>query len=224
MADMMIVTIDGPAGSGKSSTARNLAKRLAFRFLDTGAMYRAIAWACLEQDVDPNDQAAVVATARRTRIEFDGDRVLVNGDEVSAAIRQESVTQASSVVAMHPDVRDELTRQQRVVAEGMNIVTEGRDQGSVVFPDAECKFFLTADPMERARRRHRELHDKNDDASLDEILEQIKERDRRDENRVVSPLVIPSDAVRIDTSHLQPTEVLDQLEQTVRARMSPQDA
>ena len=184
----MIVTIDGPAGSGKSTAAKGLAERLGFEFLDTGAMYRCVAWAVLQNQVDPADEAAVVDLSRQIQISFSDAQVLVNDEEVTGLIRTPEVTEVASVVAQYSGVREELVRLQRDAASGTNIVSEGRDQGTVVFPDAFCKFFLVADPEERARRRHEELQSEGKDITVDEILQQIYQRDQRDEQRDVAPL------------------------------------
>ena len=216
----MIVTIDGPAGSGKSTAARGLAERLGFEFLDTGAMYRCVAWSVLQQQVDPADEAAVVEVSRQTHIAFSDARVLVNETEVTGQIRTPEVTEVASVVAQYPGVREELVRLQREAASGIDIVSEGRDQGTVVFPDAFCKFFLVADPEERARRRYDELQAQDKQITVEEILDQIYQRDQRDEQRVVAPLKAADDALEINTSSLTIDEVLDRLEKTVRQRIS----
>lgn len=216
----MIVTIDGPAGSGKSTAAKGLADRLGFEFLDTGAMYRCVAWAVLQKQVDPVDEAAVVDLSRQIQISFSDAQVLVNDEEVTGLIRTPEVTEVASVVAQYSGVREELVRLQRDAASGTNIVSEGRDQGTVVFPDAFCKFFLVADPEERARRRHEELQSEGKDITVDEILRQIYQRDQRDEQRDVAPLKAADDALEINTSAVTIDEVLDRLEQTVRERIS----
>ena len=216
----MIVTIDGPAGSGKSTAAKGLAERLGFEFLDTGAMYRCVAWAVLQKQVDPADEAAVVDLSRQIQISFSDAQVLVNDEEVTGLIRTPEVTEVASVVAQYSGVREELVRLQRDAASGTNIVSEGRDQGTVVFPDAFCKFFLVADPEERARRRHEELQSEGKDITVDEILRQIYQRDQRDEQRDVAPLKAADDALEINTSAVTIDEVLDRLEQTVPERIS----
>lgn len=217
----MIVTIDGPAGTGKSSAARGLARRLGFDFLDTGAMYRAVAWACLERGVDPHDAGAAAAVAAAIDIEFADRRTLVDGRDVSDDIRSAAVSRDASIVAQHPAVREHLVRQQRRIADAHNTVCEGRDQGTVAFPSAECKFFITADPQERARRRQRELTDKGQAVSLAELLADQAVRDERDAHRAVAPLQPAPDAVIIDTTRLDLEAVIDLLEQHVRRRMPP---
>lgn len=215
----MIVTIDGPAGSGKSTAARGLSERLGFEFLDTGAMYRCVACAVIQQNIDPSDEQAVVAVSQKIKITFSAAKVLLDGEDVTLAIRTPEVTEAASLVAQYPAVRHELVHLQRQAAEGIDIVSEGRDQGTVVFPDAFCKFFLFADPQERARRRHDELSTQGKEISFAEILQQIDERDQRDEKRTVAPLKPADDAIEINTSILTIDEVLDQLEQIVRSRI-----
>jgi CMP/dCMP kinase len=215
----MIVTMDGPAGSGKSTAARQLARRLGFAFLDTGAMYRAVAYASLERNLPLDDEAAVGNLARSLRMAFDGDRLIVNDNDVSDRLRTTEVTSAASRVAVLPVVREALVKLQREAARGKNMVTEGRDQGTVVFPKAGCKFFLTADPKERARRRALELEEQGQTVDLAEVLHQILERDERDASRDIAPLKPAEDALIIDTTSLELEEVLARLEQIVRERM-----
>ncbi|MCR9229664.1 MAG: (d)CMP kinase [bacterium] len=216
----MIVTIDGPAGSGKSTAARGLSQRLGFEFLDTGAMYRCVALAVLNQGIDPADSQSVGDVSQQIRISFADAHVILNGEDVTQAIRTAEVSEAASKVAQYPVVREALVDLQRQAAEGVNIVSEGRDQGTVVFPDALCKFFLIADPEERARRRFDEMQGQDQEITQAEILQQIHQRDQRDESRTVAPLKPADDAVEINTSQLSIEEVLDQLEQTVRERQS----
>lgn len=216
----MIVTIDGPAGSGKSTLARALAQRLGFRFLDTGAMYRAVALACLRRGIELDDERAVAATARQVEIRLPGERVLLDGEDVTAAIRTKDVTHAASVVAVNAGVREALADLQRKLAAGENIVTEGRDQGTHVFPDAECKFYFTADPRERALRRQKELQEEGVPVPFEEMLEQIRRRDQRDETRPVAPLQPAEDAVHVDTTGLSPEEALEKLVSVVERRIA----
>jgi cytidylate kinase len=215
----MIVTIDGPAGSGKSTAARRLAERLGFDFLDTGAMYRAVALEVLSRGIDIADVARVVQVAHAADIEALGPVVRAGGRDVTAAIRTPEVSSAASKVAAIPEVRTELVRLQRQAAERRNVVSEGRDQGTVVFPLAECKFYLTADPNERARRRQLELAEQGETIAVEDLLRQILERDNRDQTRDTAPLRPADDAIRIDTSHLSPDEMVVCLETLVRERM-----
>ena len=215
----MIVTIDGPAGTGKSTVARELANRLGFAFLDTGAMYRAIAARCLAIRIDPEDTAGVAALAQDAEVLFVDGRTLVDGHDVTTALRTGPTTEAASRIAEIVDVRSALVRQQQLWAAGKDIVSEGRDQGTVAFPEAECKFFLTARPKVRARRRQEELAAKGERVSLEMLLAEQAARDKRDQTRSVAPLRPAEDAIIIDTSQLSLEAVLDQLEDEVRQRM-----
>lgn len=212
----MIVTIDGPAGTGKSTVARTLADRLGFEFLNTGAMYRAVAYACLRCNLELTDERAVGDLANSIEIVFSNDRLILDGRDVTSAIRTQQVTQLASVVAANPVVRARLVELQRIVGRNTNLVTEGRDQGTVVFPHAECKFFLTASQEERARRRQRELQEKGEFISLPDLIEQQECRDRRDESRSCSPLEPAPDAVQIDTTEMTLADVAAHLEELVR--------
>jgi cytidylate kinase len=213
----MIVTIDGPAGAGKSSAARALAKRLGFEFLDTGATYRAVALAALRAGIDLRDQDALAKLLGGLRLEMPpGGKVLLNGEEVTALIRSQEVSEGSSVVAASPVVRPWLVRLQRAIAAGRNMVSEGRDQGTVVFPDAACKFFLVADPTERARRRQRDLAARGENADLQEILRAQEVRDRRDAARDLGPMVPAADAILLDSTPLTLEQVVDRMEREVR--------
>lgn len=216
----MIVAIDGPAGAGKSSAARALARRLGFRFLDTGAMYRAVALAALRQHVDLADAPAVARLAREITITLDNDRVLLGGGDVTHEIRTLAVTSVTHFAANNPSVREHLVRLQRQFAVGQNVVTEGRDQGTVVFPHAECKIFLTASPQERARRRQLDLVAHGEHVTLDEVLADQNERDRRDASRDVGPLKPADDATTLNTDGLSAEEVVDRLETLVLAKMA----
>lgn len=214
----MIVTIDGPAGSGKTSAAKRLAQRLGFRFLDTGAMYRVVTLAALRRGVDLADEGAVAEVATGLDARFEGDRVLLDGADVTEAIRQQEVTLGSRAVAANAAVRGLLVEWQRRLARSGDVVTEGRDQGTVAFPDAECKFFVTADAEERARRRQQELAARGENIPFHEVLAQQEDRDRRDRSRAVGPLVPAADAVLVNTTDRGLDEVVDLLERTVRAR------
>jgi len=220
----MIITIDGPAGAGKSTAARMLADRLGFEFLDTGAMYRAVAGACVDRNIDLTDAAAVSETAASISIQFEADRIICNGRDVTTEIRSAEASHAASIVAAVPAVRLEMVRLQRESAAGRNYVTEGRDQGSEVFPDSECKFFVTADPKERAERRLLELQRRGQSGSIEEVLSQIVDRDERDRAREIGPLVRADDAVEVDTSGKTIEQVVDYLEQTSRERIAASDS
>jgi len=214
----MIVTIDGPAGSGKSTAARGLAERLGVRFLDTGAMYRAVAHSCLRAGIDLAETQAVAEHARDLQITFDGQRVFCNGEEVTEEIRTNEVTQASSKVAVNPGVREAMAILQRRAVDNRDTVTEGRDQGTVVFPQAEFKFFLTADDALRAARRKQDLEAKGAAVSQSDVLAELRERDERDQRRDIAPLRPADDAVVIDTSTMTIDETIAEMEQVIRSR------
>lgn len=215
----MIIAIDGPAGAGKSTVARRLADRLGFQFLDTGAMYRAVAWAAAQRRLPWDHPEQLARLARQLRLEIDGDRVLVDGVDVSQQIRTAQITALTRYAANNPEVRAHLVQLQRRLAQGRNIVSEGRDQGTVVFPDACCKFYLTASPQERARRRLAQMAARGETACYDEVLAQQIERDRSDSQREVGPLKAAADAVHVDTDGLSVDEVVDRLERLVRQKM-----
>jgi len=216
----MIVTIDGPAGSGKSTVARLLAERLNFRFLDTGAMYRAVALAVLKASTDENHQNAVAEVAKAVSISFNDDRLLLNEQDVTSEIRSPEVTAISSIVASNPEVRKRLVELQRNIGKLGNMVTEGRDQGTVVFPDAEHKFFVMADLEARARRRQRELAYEGVQQTLPVVMDQLHKRDERDETRVHAPMKPAVNALVVDTSNLTIAEVVEMLIDRIQARTS----
>jgi cytidylate kinase len=213
----MIITLDGPAGAGKSSAARALALRLGFQFLDTGAMYRAVTLAALRAGIDRTDQEALARLLDGLRLELPPGLVILDGEDVTAQIRTAEVTDASAPIASSRVVRERLVLMQRQLAQGRDIVCEGRDQGTVVFPEAACKFFLVADPVERARRRQREMLARGEVVELDELLRAQQARDARDESRALGPMLPAADALTLDSTSLTLDEVVDRMEQRVRA-------
>jgi len=206
-----IIAIDGPVGSGKSTLARRVAELLGYVYIDTGAMYRALALKALRRGLSLDATEQLVALARETRIDLraqDGtQRVSLDGEDVTAAIRTPEVSQAASKVAVVPGVRKVLVAEQRRAGEQGGVVMEGRDIGSVVFPDAGLKIFLTASPEVRAERRWREHQQKGEEIDLARTLEEIRERDQRDRERSTSPLVRAPDAVVVDSTAMEPEEV-----------------
>ena len=208
----LIIAIDGPVGSGKSTLARRVAQMLGYVYVDTGAMYRALALKALRRGLafEGNDENLVLL-ARETRIDLraeDGtQRVFLDHEDVTTAIRTPEVSQAASKIAVNPGVRHVLVAEQRRAGEQGGVVMEGRDIGSVVFPDAQLKIFLTASPETRAERRWREHQQKGDTIDLRRTLEEIRERDRRDQGRTTSPLVRASDAVVVDSTAMEAEEV-----------------
>ena len=209
----MIIAIDGPAGAGKSTVARALAAALGFTYLDSGAMYRCVALVALREGADIDDAAVITAIATALRIELAGERVLLDGDDVSAAIREPRVSEASSRVSVHPGVREALVERQRDLIAGGRYVAEGRDIGTVVSPDSPLKVFLTASPEERARRRAAQTGE--DPAA---VLAAQEERDRRDESRDHSALRAAADAVELDTTDLSQDEVVARIADLARER------
>ena len=216
----MIVAIDGPAGAGKSSVARALARRLGFRFLDTGAMYRAVTLAALQRHVPLQNSSALADLVRSLDLQVTDDEIWLDGNEISHLIRTPEVTQNIRAIADNLQVRVHLSALQRRIAANGQIVTEGRDQGTTVFPHAECKIFLTASPEERARRRYEELQARGTPLQMDEILAQQTERDRQDSERPVGGLRQASDAEVLVSDGLTPEQVVDALEDMVRKRFT----
>ena len=209
----MIIAIDGPAGSGKSTIAKLVAKRLNYRYIDTGAMYRAVAWTAQKKGISLADELAVAKIAKSLKIEFvpsaEGQEVKVNGKKTGALLKNEAVARGAATVAAQKFVREVLVDQQRQIGKKGNTVMDGRDIGTVVFPEAQKKFFFIADAEERGRRRHKELKSKNPDLDLKAIIEEIRQRDQEDINRKISPLVKADDALEVDTTRLSIEEVTD---------------
>lgn len=213
-----VVAIDGPAGAGKSTASRVLAERLGFDFLDTGAMYRCVTLAALQTQIDVRDQAAVTQLAGGLVIRLEAERVTLDGVDVSHAIRAPEVSAAIGAVADNEQVRALLSGWQRTWATGKRVVTEGRDQGTVVFHDSPCKIFLTASNEERARRRCEELNSKGIEARLEDVLAQQEQRDREDMTRRVGGLKIAEDATVVLTDGLTLEQVVDRLVDIVRMK------
>lgn len=216
----MIIAIDGPAGSGKSTVARQVAKKLRFRYIETGSMYRAVAWRSLQLGIDLAEREKVSAVAKELRLEFvpneDGQVLLVNGENVTPQLKSEIVGRGAAIVATYHEVRDIMTSKQREIGKSGDVVMDGRDIGTIVFPQAEKKFFLDADPEERGRRRYLELKAKNQDVDLAHIVEQVKQRDEEDRNRVIAPLRPAPDAIKVDTTFLKIEEVVEKVVHGIR--------
>ena len=201
----ILIAIDGPAGSGKSTTARLVARRLGYVYIDTGAMYRAMTLKVLNSRMDPANEAGVIDLARRTVISLvnsDGLSVMLDGVDVTEAIRSEEVTNNVSLVSSYPAVRELMVAKQRDIGSMKGCVIDGRDIGTVVFPDADLKFYMVADIMERARRRQEELSGNGEELPIVQVVRELKERDFKDSTREASPLRKAEDAIEIDTTKL----------------------
>lgn len=195
-----VIAIDGPSASGKGTVAREVANALGFHFLDSGALYRLVALAALDRGVEVGNAPAVADIARNLNVVFGADAVLLDNRDVTTAIRQERVSDAASKVAAVHAVREALLDRQRAFRKRPGLVADGRDMGSVVFPDAALKIFLTADAEERARRRYKQLMEKGLHASMDALLQEIRDRDARDSERAAAPLRKCTDAIELDTT------------------------
>jgi len=213
-----IITIDGPAGAGKSSLAKEIAKRFGYTHLDSGALYRTIGVAAKEAGVNLADEKAVVELAKKLKIELKENRVFLNGKEITEKIRTPEAGTLASQVAQHREVREVVVKILRKLAEGKEVVIDGRDAGSYIFPEAELKIYLTASPEERAERRYRELLQKGFKVSYKEVLKEVIERDRKDASREFAPLTIPEGAVVIDSSGKSLEEVLKEVKELIEGK------
>ncbi len=216
-----IIAIDGPAGSGKSTTAKQVAKRLGFTYLDTGALYRALTLLALKNGIDIESEGELVNLLQQSKFQLqsqgDDIRIWINGEEATEAIRSPEVSRAVSMVARHPAVRREMVQLQRRLASQADVVVEGRDIGTVVFPEADLKIFLTASLEARAQRRLKELHEKGVEIALHELKRDIERRDAIDSQRETAPLKKAEDAIVIDTTELTIDEQVDKIVQAFRA-------
>jgi CMP/dCMP kinase len=218
----LIIAIDGPAGVGKSTIASRLARKLGYVNLESGAMYRALALKAIEWDASFDDEEALLKMAQDSQIKLEstlgGNRVLLNGKDISARIRERDVTEAASRVSVHPKVREWMVARQREMGIGGGVVMEGRDIGTKVFPDADLKIFLDADPVIREQRRLDQQRVKG--APAQTMAAELLERDRRDRTRAASPLVAAEDAVMVDSTKLSEDEVLNRVEELVERRLA----
>jgi len=213
----MIIAIDGPAGSGKSTVARIVAEKLNFRYIDTGSMYRSVAWKSLQKKTALKNEAAVADIASKIKIELipdkDGQLVFVDGKNITDQLKVEEISRGAAIVAAQPLIREIMTNKQRKLGAHGKVVMDGRDIGTVVFPQADKKFFLDADSKERGRRRFAELEEKNQakNTDLSTIIKQIVQRDHEDRNRKIAPLKQAKDAMLIDTTHLSIDQVVEEI-------------
>ena len=219
-ANGLVVAIDGPSGAGKSTAGRTLAAQLGYTYIDTGAMYRALALKAMQAGVSLDAEEALATLCRASRIELSdrGRRVRLDGHDVTAEVRSREISRASSLVSVHPGVRVEMVTRQRELGKDGGVVLDGRDIGSAVFPDAEVKFYLDANPGARTQRRLGVLRAAGSDASFDAVEREVRERDYTDTHRAESPLVRAWDALALDTTKLSPEEVVERMLAAVRAR------
>ena len=223
----MIIAIDGPAGSGKSTVAKFIAKRLNYRYIDTGSMYRAVAWSAEKKDIDLSDENAVGQWVTQLKIEFvadpAGQQVKVNGENATGLLKNEVVGRGAAKVAAQKRVREILVAKQQEIGESGDVVMDGRDIGTQVFPNAELKFFMDADAEERGKRRYLELKEKNLDVDLENIIAEIKQRDHEDRTRAISPLCPAEDAIKIDTTKFAIEEVIDKVMEQINLKKEIQN-
>jgi len=216
----MIIAIDGPAGAGKSTVTRQLAERLGFQFLDTGAMYRAVTYVAMRDNVGLDDEDALARIAQNIDLRFEGGNVFVDGEDVSLAIRKREVTRKIKTIADAVEVRRHLVALQQKIAATGDFISEGRDQGTVAFPDATCKIYLTASTRFRAIRRALQLEEQGIIAEVEEVIAEINARDYNDENRKVGRLLKADDAIEVNTDNKTVNDVVDELEQIAKEKIS----
>lgn len=221
---MFSVAIDGPAGAGKSTIAKQLAKLLACVYVDTGAMYRSVAYYCLTHDIDIQDEASVSEILSHIHIELEynqkeGQRILLNGKDVSEAIRTEAVSAAASIVATYQAVRHQLVSMQQAMTKSTSLIMDGRDIGTTVLPHATLKIFLTASVEERAKRRQKEYEEKKVECDLEALKKEISKRDKQDMERTISPLKKAEDAIEIDTTFLTIDEIVTKIKVLLQERI-----
>ena len=212
----LVIAIDGPAGAGKSTISKLIAKNLGINYIDTGAMYRAITYKCIKEDIDVNDIQRVVDLCSRTDVDFVDNYIYLDGQRLNEEIRTLQVSSRVSDVAKIPQVRDFLLEKQREIGKRSDVILDGRDVGTHIFPDAKYKFFLNASAQERGRRRYQELIDKGQSVVLEEIIEDIKKRDYIDSTREVAPLVKADDAIEVDTTSMTIDQVVTYISDMVR--------